>query len=58
MDKYTHGVQAEACEAPNEAYAKQKADFEKHLAATQGGSHDCYWHQNFGVTNNCVVAED
>ena len=60
MDKYTHGVQAEDCEAPNEAYAKQKADFEKHLAAfgtaskavTQS-SHDCYWHQNFGITNNC-----
>lgn len=57
MDKYTHGVQAADCEAPNEAYLKQKADFEKHLAATQAGSHDCYWHQNFGVTNNCGAAE-
>lgn len=52
MDKYTcYGVCPD--EAPNEAYAKQKADFEKHLAATQAGSHDCYWHQNFGITNNC-----
>ena len=45
---------------PNEAYAKQKADFEKRLGATQGSSHDCYWHQNVGVTNNCSkgVTED
>lgn len=43
---------------PNEAYAKQKADFEKHLAAAQAGSHDCYWHQNFGIVNNCVGAEE
>lgn len=56
MDKYTHGVDA-ADEAPNEAYTKQKADFERHLAATQASSHDCYWHQNIGITNNCVDAE-
>ena len=60
MDKYTHGVQAADCEAPNSAYLKQKEDFEKHLAATQTNSHDCYWHQNVGVTNNCSegVTED
>ena len=52
MDKYTRGMGV-ADEAPNEAYAKQKADFEKRLAAfgtaskavTQS-SHDCYWHAN------------
>lgn len=52
MDKYTSGV--------NEAYAKQKADFKRRLGATQTGSHDCYGHQNFKVTNNCSegVTED
>ena len=52
MDKYKCGVKAADCEATNEAYLKQKEDFEKHLAAygtaskavTQAGSHDCYWH--------------
>lgn len=61
MDKYTRGVDA-ADEAPNEAYLKQKEDFEKHLAAfgtaskaaTQS-SHDCYWHRNIG---NCVDTGD
>lgn len=52
MDKCPRGMNA-ADEAPNEAYAKQKADFEKHLATTQAGSHDCYWHRDLGVTNNC-----
>jgi hypothetical protein len=59
MDKYTHGAVA-ADEAPNSAYLKQKEDFEKHLAAfgtaskaVAQSSHDCYWHQNFGITNNC-----
>lgn len=49
---------------PNEAYLKQKEDFEKHLAAfgtaskaVPQSSHDCYWHQNVGVTNDCVDAE-
>lgn len=52
-EKYTQG------EAPerlyNEAYAKQKADWERRMQelAAQAGSHDCYWHQNIGVTNNC-----
>ena len=49
MDKY----KIAADEAPNSAYLKQKADFEKRLAAfgtaskavTQS-SHDCYWHAN------------
>ena len=53
MDKYTRDMKIAADEAPNEAYAKQKADFEKRLAAfgtaskavTQS-SHDCYWHAN------------
>lgn len=56
MDKYPRGMNA-ADEAPNIAYLNQKADFERRIAATQTGSHDCYWHQNFEVTNDCADAE-
>lgn len=44
-DKCPRGMNA-ADAAPNSAYLKQKADFERRIAATQTGSHDCYWHAN------------
>ena len=58
-DKCPRGMNA-ADEAPNSTYLKQKEDFKRRIAATQTGSHDCYWHQNFKVTNNCSegVTED
>ena len=57
MDKYTRGIQTADIQTadtyPNEAYLKQKEDFEKHVSgfgtaskAVTQSSHDCYWHAN------------
>ena len=53
MDKCPRGMGA-ADEAPNEAYAKQKADWERRMQelATTGGTHD-YWWQHDCIKNDC-----
>lgn len=43
MDKYTSCV-GEDAPVLNDAYRRQKEDFERRVAATQTGTGDCYWH--------------